>query len=469
MLFTVEEIIAATGGTGSGTIAGGVTSVSTDSRTVAPGELFVALRGANFDGHDFIGAAANRGVTVFLVEAAWLQPGRQPAGTVCIGVADTLRALGDLAAFHRQRFGIPVVGITGSNGKTTTKEMLASILGQGGPGLKTAGNLNNLIGLPQMLLQLNAEHRWAVLEMGMSEPGEIDRLAELAAPRVGIITNAFPAHLATMGSVEAVARAKGELFGRLPAGGTAVFNADDPLIAQLPVGKAVQRLGFGIHGADITASDIVGLGRVGQRLFLHLVGGVKPLELHAFGLHNVYNALAAAAAAHALGIPGEQIVSGLASFRPYDKRFKLEDLGAIVLIDDSYNANPASMAAALLTVRDIKGPSRAIAILGDMLELGDETLDAHRSAGRLAATCVDRLYLYGAMAETTAEGAIEAGMDPDEVFVMGSHEEIVADIVKDHVDGDCIVVKGSRGMRMELVARALYLNYGAKGGPGKVD
>jgi UDP-N-acetylmuramoyl-tripeptide--D-alanyl-D-alanine ligase len=467
MLFTVAEIVAATGGTLSGEAAGGVTAVSTDSRTVAPGELFVALKGERFDGHAFIGAAAGRGVTCFLVEAEWLRHGEQPAGTVCIAVADTLRALGDLAALHRRRFAIQIVGITGSNGKTTTKEMLASILSLGGPGLKTAGNLNNLIGLPQMLLQLTGDHKWAVLEMGMSEPGEIDRLAEIAGPQVGIITNAFPAHLATMGSVEAVAAAKGELFRRLPAGGTAVFNMDDPLIAAQPTPAGVNRLGFGTHGADISASAIAGLGKRGLSFRLRIGASEETVRLHAFGQHNIYNALAAAGAAHALGISLAQIVSGLASFRPYDKRFKLDDLGAIVLIDDSYNANPASMAAALLTIRDIKEESRAIAVLGDMLELGEETLAAHRSVGRLAATCVDRLYLYGAMAAATAEGATEAGMDPEEIVVARSHEEIVADIVKDHVDGDCIVVKGSRGMRMDAVATALYKNYGAKGHEGE--
>ena len=468
MIFTVEEIAGATGGTVSGAATGVVSAVATDSRTVAPGELFVALRGERFDGHDFVEAAAGRGVTVFLVERGWLAGKPQPAGSSFVAVDDTLRGLGELAAFHRRRFDLPLVGITGSNGKTTTKEMLAAILAQTGPGLKTQGKLNNLIGLPQMLFLLSGEHRWGVLEMGMSAFGEIDRLAEIAQPRVGVITNAYPAHLATLGSVEGVARAKGELFLRLPAGGFAIYNADDPLIAACPTSPGVERLGFGLHGAAVTAREISGCGRQGQSFVLALPGGELPVTIRAFGLHNIYNALAAAAAAHVLGISPEAIVSGLASFRPYDKRFQLEDLGALILIDDSYNANPASMAAALLTLRDLKEEGRGIAVLGDMLELGEESAAAHRDVGRLAATCVDRLYLLGEMAASMAEAAVGAGLPAEEVFVAQSHEEIVADIARDHLDGDCIVVKGSRGMRMERVAEALRKTYGGKAGKGRV-
>ena len=239
-MFTINDIADATGGRIIGCDEGEVSGVSTDSRSVAAGELFVPLCGTSFDGHDYLSAVAaaghNRG------------PGRAsrgchshdlPDSLTCIAVNDTLRALGDLAAAYRRRFDLPLIGITGSNGKTTTKEMLATILEQIGPGLKTAGNLNNLIGLPQMLFRLRPEHSWAVLEMGMSEPGEIDRLAEIAAPQIGVVLNAFPAHLESMGSVENVARAKGELLLRLPPGGCAVVNADDPLIASQPSPEGV--------------------------------------------------------------------------------------------------------------------------------------------------------------------------------------------------------------------------------------
>ena len=454
-MFTVREIAAATGGRITGNPDKRVSGVSTDSRTVTPGRLFVPLKGERFDGHDYLPEVFAKRIGVSLVEESREQALALPEDAAVVVVPDTLRALGDLAAYYRRRFSIPVVGITGSNGKTTTKEMLAAILELSGKGLKTSGNLNNLIGLPQMVFQLGRNHQWAIFEMGMSEPGEIDRLAEIAAPEVGVITNAFPAHLASMGSIEAVARAKGELFLRLAIGGSAVFNADDPLISHCPSPAGVRRRSFGLHGADITALNLVSMGKEGQRFTLRIGDQGRDLMLRAFGMHNIYNALAAAAAADSLGIGMETIVAGLSSFTPYDKRFKLDDLGPIILIDDSYNANPASVGAALLTLRELKGDSRGIAVLGDMLELGEESVTAHRDAGRLAATCAERLYVYGKMGEVVAEAALDAGMSSSEVILASTHDEILQDIVKDHLDGDYILVKGSRGMRMDIVSAAL--------------
>lgn len=465
-MFTIDEIARATGGTIIGSGPDRISGVTTDSRTAQAGQLFVALRGARFDGHDYLAEAAARGVRVFLVAADWAALNQPPNGSCCIAVADTLRGLGDLAAFHRRRFAIPVVGVTGSNGKTTTKEMLAAILGQTGPGLKTSGNLNNLIGLPQMLLQLNAEHRWAVLEMGMSEPGEIDRLAEITGPQVGVITNAYPAHLESMGNIEAVARAKGELFLRLPAGGCAVYNADDPLIARSPSPAGVRRLSFGLHGAEVSATEIRGLGRRGQGFTLHISGAVVPVTLKAFGLHNVANALAAAAAARALGVETARIGAGLEAFVPYAKRFNLEEVDGLVLIDDSYNANPASMRAALVTLRELKEECRAVAVLGDMLELGEGSAEAHRELGRLSATCVDRLYLLGEMARLVATGAREGGLAPEQIKVAESHAAILDDLRRTAGRGDYILVKGSRGLRMEVVAEGIRRGLAAAGEKG---
>lgn len=468
MLFTIEEISRATGGVVYGDAAGSVSGVSTDSRKVGAGELFVALKGERFDGHDFIAATAARGVRAFIAESGWLTVNGVPAGATVVAVRDTFRALGDLAAYHRGRFAIPVAGVTGSNGKTTVKEMLASILLLTGPGLKTAGNLNNLIGLPQMLLQLNAGHKWAVLEMGMSEPGEIDRLAEMAAPLVGVITNAFPAHLASMGSVEAVAAAKGELFIRLPVGGCAVYNADDPLISRLPSPSGVTRLSFGLAGADVSACDIENQGWHGQAFTLSIHGERIPVRLKAPGLHNVANALAAAAAATALEVPPDLIRAGLGQFTPYDKRFNLEELDGIVLIDDSYNANPASMRAALVTLADIREECRAIAVLGDMLELGPVAAEAHREVGKLAAACVERLYVMGGMAETVADGAREAGLSPAGVIVAADHDEILADLRMAVKPGDFILVKGSRGMNMERISEGIRRHFAGVHGKGAV-
>ncbi|RNC72655.1 MAG: UDP-N-acetylmuramoyl-tripeptide--D-alanyl-D-alanine ligase [Desulfuromonadales bacterium] len=467
MLFTIADILEATGGTlVAGTGDNGVDGVSTDSRTVGPGELFVPLRGERFDGHTYLESACLRGARVVLAEHRWLEGHDLPSGAVCVAVDDTVRALGGLASFHRRRFALPVVAVTGSNGKTTTKEMLASILSETGEGLKTEGNLNNLIGLPQMLFRLNTAHRWAVLEMGMSEFGEIDRLAEIAQPKVGIITNAYPAHLETLGSVEGVAQAKGELFLRLPAGGCAVFNADDPLIARCPSPDGVRRLSFGLRNAEVTAESVERLGIKGQRFVLRLGDQRVPVTLHAFGRHNIANALAASAAAYLLGVAPEVIARGLGKFTPYARRFNLEEVGGVVLIDDSYNANPASMAAALTTLRELGEGHRTMAVFGDMLELGEGAEEAHRQLGRLAATCVNRLYVLGGMAEVVAAGALEGGMPETDVVVALNHDEIVDDLRRTVGAGDFIIVKGSRGMAMDRVAEGVRTMQAASYGKG---
>ncbi len=453
--FTVMEIAEAVRGLVFGSENTDVCGVSTDSRTVEAGELFIPLRGERFDGHEYIPAACQRGVRVFLAERERSAAMELSPTATCIRVTDTLRALGDLASFHRNRFFPAVIGITGSNGKTTTKEMLASILSRTGEGLKTSGNLNNLIGLPHMLFRLHGEHRWAVLEMGMSEPGEIDRLAEIARPDVGVITNASPAHLLSMGSVDAVASAKGELLMRLSDGGTAVLNADDPLVSRLPSPTGVRRILFGFGTGDVVADEIRDLGREGQEFALSLPSGSVTVRMKVFGRHNIANALAAAAAAHASGVAADDIRAGLESFAPFEKRFAPEDLDGILLVDDSYNANPASMRAALVTVRTLKERGRGIAVLGDMLELGESSADLHEQIGLLAAETVERLYLLGEMAGDIARGAMAGGLPTSSILVAKSHGEIIDDAIRFLAKGDCIIVKGSRGMRMETVAEGI--------------
>ena len=467
--FTVSEVAAAVGGRITGVVDTVVQGVSTDSRSVEPGELFVPLRGERFDGHHFVDGALARGVRVIVAEQGSYDLGNLPAGTSCISVPDTLRALGDLAAFHRTRFSLPVVAITGSNGKTTTKEMLATILACRGEGLKTAGNLNNLIGLPQMVFQLSERHNWAVLEMGMSEPGEIDRLAEIARPDLGVITNAAPAHLLSMGSVAAVAAAKGELFLRLRPGSSAIFNADDPLVAELPTPSGVSRTSFGFAEADVRAEKIETLGRAGQAFVLSLPSGVIAVKMKVFGRHNIQNALAAATAAHLLGLGPDEIRQGLESFSPVAKRLSPEELDGILLIDDSYNANPASMRAALTTLAGLKDTGRGIAVLGDMLELGESSPAAHEEIGRLAAQCVERLYLLGNLADCVARGAAAGGLPVTSVVCARNHAEILDDLTSSLRTGDCILVKGSRGMRMETVAEGLRNLFPAGTAKGAVN
>lgn len=454
-MFTIEEIAAATNGRATGASVGSVDAVSTDSRTVAPGQLFVPLRGERFDGHAFLADVAARGVTVLLAEDHWLKGHSLPETVTCIAVKNTLRALGDLAAAWRLRFDIPAIAVTGSNGKTTVKEMLATILEQTGAGLKTQGNLNNLIGLPQMLFQLRPEHGWAVLEMGMSEPGEIDRLAEIARPQTGIVLNALPAHLQSMGTVEAVAAAKGELLNRISDNGLAVVNADDPRVASLHQNPSARRISFGVNRGEVRARDIELLGLSGQRFLLITPKGETTIHLKACGRHNIYNALAATAALLDR-VDLDVIATGLESFTPYKGRFQAEQLDGITIIDDSYNANPSSVKAALETLSQVAQEGHRIAVLGDMLELGEHEAQAHQAIGAVAGKNADRLYLLGdLMTRHAAENARLSGIPPEAVTCCTDHEQIARKLYDSLRENDVILVKGSRGMTMERVATEL--------------
>ena len=424
---------------------------STDSRTLQPGELFIALRGERFDGHDYIAQALRHGAAACLSEEVI-------AGLTIpvVQVRDTLAALGDLAQAVRSRFGGPVVGITGTTGKTTTKEMLAAILARGGPGLKSAGNFNNLIGVPLTLFGLTREHRWAVIEMGMSARGEIARLAQIAAPQIGVITNVGAGHLENLGGISGVARAKGELFIQLPAGGTALINADDPQICQLPLANGVRRVLFGnapeaqVRATEVRAAD-------GSVTFtLHLPHASVAVQLPLPGRHNVQNALAAAAAAWVLDVPVDDIAAGLADFKPCPGRMELIELADdLLILDDSYNANPLSMRAALDALHDLGRPGRRIAVLGDMLELGHAARDLHREVGLLAAERADWLFTLGELARDIAAGAAEHGLDNTHIVASTTVEALVSQLRPLLQPGDRVLVKGSRGMRMERVSALL--------------
>lgn len=455
-MFTIDQIAVCTCGKIIGDNELEVEGISTDSRTIQAGELFIPLVGDNFDGHQFLANMPDKGIFVALASENWLSKNTPPEELTIIVVQDTLVALGNLAQEFRNRYEIPIVGITGSNGKTTTKEMLATILEQLGNGLKTEGNLNNLIGLPKMLFKLRGEHQWSILEMGMSEPGEIDRLAQIAQPQIGVILNAFPAHLESMVSVENVARAKGELLLNLPVGGYAIVNNDDLLISMQPSPADVNRITFGCSDtAQVKASNIRTFGTNGQHFTLTIYDNQHEVSLKAYGVHNIYNALAAAAAATALGIPTELIISGLTAFTAYDKRFNLQQLGQIFLIDDTYNANPASVKAALDTLLELKGNAKTFVALGDMLELGRNEAELHRMVGVQAAKVSNKLYLYGELSKFIAEGAINAGMQNKDIITGKSHAEIAAAICGASQPGDFVLLKGSRGMKMENIAIAM--------------
>jgi len=428
--------------------------ISTDSRTVQPGDLFIPLRGDNYDGHDYLTQAIQRGAASCLSEemiGGLLVP--------VVKVSDTLKALGDLAAAVRRQFAGPVIGITGTSGKTTCKEMLASILEINGPGLKSAGNFNNLIGVPRTLFELKSEHSWAVVEMGMSARGEIARLAEIAMPNIGLITNVGAGHLENFEEISGVARAKGELFIGLPTGGVALINADDPEVCLLPVANGVRKVLFGISSdAAIRADKVMAQnGSVGFDLAID--GAVQRVVLPLPGRHNVSNALAAAAAATVLGVKLKDIANGLQTFKPCPGRMELLELpGDIVVLEDSYNANPLSVHAALDALHDLGSAGRRIAVLADMLELGPTGPELHHQIGAIAAERTDWLFTYGALAEEIARGALDAGLSTDKVFVANSHDELAARLLEVLQAGDRILIKGSRGMRMEKITAALRIS-----------
>ncbi len=435
------------------------TAVSTDSRSIAAGELFVALRGGNFDGHQFVAASLERGAAGAMVERAWAES-QPPASGSLIAVDDTRLALGTLAGHWRQRFVLPLVGVTGSNGKTTVKEMCAAILraqaAQDGHDadavLATRGNLNNDIGVPLMLLRLNAGHRWAVIEMGMNHPGEIAYLAELARPTVALVNNAQHAHLEGMGSVAEVAREKGSIYGGLGVEGVAVINADDAFAdywRRLNAGR--RTLTFGLDApADIRAT-CVGHG-LGSELELNAPQGSLRLNLRVPGRHNARNALAAAAACLAAGAGLDAVKAGLESFGGVKGRLQRRaSIGGATLLDDTYNANPDSLRAAIDVLAAT--PGRKILVLGDMGEIGERSGQFHDEIGGCAKSQgIDRLYAIGELAELAARnfgsgGSHFAGVD-----------ELVA-ALRPELDADTVVlVKGSRFMRMERVADAIALD-----------
>lgn len=420
--------------------------VSTDSRTLERGELFVALKGERFDGHDSLAEAQRRGAVGAIVE-------RSEATTLpLICAKDTRKALGNLANLWRRRHSIPVIGITGSNGKTTTKEMTAAILRQRCPVLATSGNLNNDVGLPQTLFGLQAQHGAAVIEMGANRPHDIAELAKIAEPTIGVVTMCGPAHLEGFGSLEGVAAAKGQIYTALKPAGTAIINADDPFAAYwTDCSRHAAQRSFGINSrADFAAEDIVNLG-IGRGLRFKLRSALGSIEIALCfeGRHNVYNALAAAAAAAAAGATLEDIQRGLASARPIHGRLELtySACGAM-LIDDTYNANPASLMAAMEVLRT--SPGEHWLVLGDMAELGEAEIAVHRAAGeRAREDGIDRLFGIGVLAREAAR-AFGAGAahytDPD---------ELISDLRDCLHSGVTLLLKGSRKMQLDKVVAAL--------------
>ena len=380
-----------------------------------------------------------------------------------IEVEDTLYALGELSAKYRRAHNIPLVAVTGSNGKTTTKEMVASILSTKRRVLKNEGNLNNLIGLPLSLLKLSSAHEAGVVELGMNQRGEIARLTQIAGPTVGVITNVGPVHLERLHSVEAVAECKGELFNTMSEKATAVVNVDDPRIKRLSEGFLGTKVTFGIdHPGDVSAQNIDFQGTGGLSFDMHIRDKTIPIQLPMVGKHNVINALAAAAAITALGEAPEIIPTGLKNFNNLSLRQEIINLQRnITVINDAYNANPISMKAALDTFMRLKGNARGFAVLGDMLELGTEAPELHDQLGeQIGRSNIDYLIILGDYASYVKEGAIRAGLQPDAIIVGKQHEDLTDSLDGLLDEGDWILAKGSRGMKMEKVVGYLTRHLG---------
>jgi UDP-N-acetylmuramoyl-tripeptide--D-alanyl-D-alanine ligase len=447
----------------SGSQEGWLEALSTDSRTLQTGDYFLALKGERFDGHAFVPAALAgkaAGAIVARDDGRRLLNG-VPIQRTLLGVNDPLRALQQLGAAHRRRFAMPVIGVTGSNGKTTTKEMTAAILSQRHAVHKTRGNLNSQIGLPMVLLGLTSAHEAAVLELGISRHGELTRLCEAAAPTIGVITTIGPAHLESLGDLNGVRNAKGELLDSLPADGVAVLNRDEVSFDWLRERCRCRVVGFGESARADVKSRVLGIEPgepPRQRIIVQWDGGSAEARLPFIGMHFAVNAAAAVAAALAVGVGPDEIVAGLETVRLPAMRSEIRPLpGGARLLLDAYNANPLSVRRALETAAQLSGSGSIVAVLGDMLELGPEAERWHDEVGRYAATLpVGRLVTVGTLAGRMADGAAAAGLSADAIERCADAESAAALLERwmragEIRAGDVVLVKGSRGMRMERV------------------
>jgi UDP-N-acetylmuramoyl-tripeptide--D-alanyl-D-alanine ligase len=448
---SIEQIAQWSGGTlAAGNPQGTVSSICTDSRALKAGDLFVALRGEHFDAHTFVSEAARRGAAGAIVEEL---PAELPAGFAVILVAKTLQALQQLAANYRRTLPLQVIGLTGSNGKTSTKDLTAAVLGENFQVTRTEGNLNNHIGVPLTLLKARATDQIGVIEFGMNHPGEIAPLTQLAAPEVGIITNIGRAHIEYMGSRDAIALEKGALAEALPPSGTLILSAHDDYSDRLAARTKADVVLAGIGKGEVFASDL----RVqanGTKFVLHADGRTAEAELAVPGEHMVRNAVLAVAAGRVFGLSLEEAAAGFAKLRLSKGRLEQKVIRGIQVLDDTYNANPDSVAAALRTLASMPVVGRRIAVLGRMGELGVEAESGHRSVGEVAAQAhLDAVIGVGEETQWITEAAWRGGVE--KVVHVNSTEEatkVLRDLVK---AGDMVLIKGSRSARMERIVEGL--------------
>jgi UDP-N-acetylmuramoyl-tripeptide--D-alanyl-D-alanine ligase len=451
--FTVQDIVRATqGALVSGDLAVPVSGVSIDSRGLGLGDAFFAIRGHRLDGHAFLPDAAGRGAACLVVHAL---PPDVPEGLPLVMVDDTTKALGRFAAWHRSRFTIPVVAVTGSNGKTTTKEMIAAVLAVRWRTHRPEKSFNNQWGLPLTLLALAPEHEALVVEIGANQPGEIATLAAIARPTVAVVTTVAAVHTEYFGSLDGVRAEKAALVRAVGAEGHAVLNADDRRVAGMARDTAARVLTYG-RGRNAEVRAVGGITEAADTLAftLEVAGERREVTLRFAGRHNVVNALAASAVGVALGFSLDEIVAGLATARPVAGRCVWRIAGGVRILDDTYNANPVSVGAALDTVAAHRGGGRLIVVLGDMLELGSIAAEAHRDIGRrVAAIGVTEFVGVGREAGRAVDAARAAGLP--ETYHATTFEDTVAHLLKRVAPGDVVLIKGSRGMRMERVVDAL--------------
>jgi UDP-N-acetylmuramoyl-tripeptide--D-alanyl-D-alanine ligase len=453
MELSLGEAAVAMGGDLSGESAARIRpkGVSIDSRSIRAGELFFAVEGPRFDGHEFVADAFGSGACCAVVRRDRAAEG---AGRPVIAVGDTVAALQALAAHYRNLLDCTVIGVTGSNGKTTTKDLVAHVLAGTRLVGGTQGNLNNYLGVPLTLLSLRRDHRAAVVEMGASRVGEISTLARMARPRIGVITNVGPTHLEEMGSVENVAKTKAELASELSRGGTLVVNGDDDLLLSAVERALRPDVGLITCGFGPRCRIRAAASKLGPNKTEFEVSGWGAVTVPALGAHNVYNALMALAVGHELGIPFEDMRDRLAAFEPPAMRLRAVRAGGLVILNDTYNSNPASARAALDALKGYPCTGRRVAVLGDMLELGEGSARLHRELGA-EASFVDLLLTLGRWAEDVVAAAVAGGLDPKAAIAFTDKEGLATALLEALRQGDVVLIKASRAIGMEEVAQAL--------------
>lgn len=464
-IFKPDEIIKAVSGRCLNNPAigiGKVTGISTDSRTIKPGALFIAISGGRYDGHDFIAAALKKGASGVIIASKKINYAKKRFGFgfksvnnfMLVAVNDTVTALGDLARFHREKFDIPAAAVTGSNGKTTTKEMIYTILKTRWRPLKNSGTENNLIGVPLNLLRLQDTHDSLVVELGMNKRNEIKRLAEISHPNIGVITNIGPSHLRYLRDLNGVYAAKKELLDFLRRGDIALLNGDDPILRSFNR-KDLKTLRFGIEsGSDFRAESV---RREGLNWSFRVNGEAFLLKSAAY--HDVYNALAAISIGVLFGLPLAKISGALRSYVSLDKRMARSIIKGIEFINDTYNSNPLSMRSAIAALSSYNSKGGKVLVSGDMLELGRRSGYYHSEAGRLAADSgIDKFISVGKLARNSFLAAKKSGMR--NIWFCRTKKEAVSVLKKIVEPGDVVLVKGSRAMRMEEVIKCFTISYG---------